>query len=63
MASRGNATSWSHPSVVSKQNAKSSISWVSREREQQSMDYFDLQAASKLKFLIFDVHSVSRNIK
>ena len=33
---------------------------VFREREQQSMNHFNLQAASKLKFLIFYVHTASK---
>ena len=36
---------------------------VFREREQQSMNHFNLHAASKLKFLIFYVHTASSEIK
>ena len=36
---------------------------VFREREQQSMNHFNLHAASKLKFLIFYVHTALSKIK
>ena len=45
------------------QNLKSSVLSVFREREQQSMNHFNLNAASKLKFLIFYVHTASSKIK
>ena len=36
---------------------------VFKEREQQSMNHFNLHAASKLKFLIFYVHTATLKIK
>ena len=36
---------------------------VFREREQQSMNQYNLRAASKLKFLIFHVPTASRKIE
>ena len=63
MTSRGNATScplfrrlplalWTEPEKLT--------FVVFREREQQSMNHFNLHAASKLKFLILYVHTASR---
>ena len=53
----------SHHSIVffGKHNVKSSYLWFSREHEQQlSTIHFKVRAVSKLKFLIFHVHTQNK---
>ena len=57
MTSFGNVNSWSpFCRRLSKQNMKSIILWFSRKREQQSMNHFNLHAAST-KVSNFHVHT------
>ena len=64
MISRWNATAWPPFRRLPLWTEPEKLSFVVfREREQQSMNHFNLHAASKLKFLIFYVHTALSKIK
>ena len=63
MTSSGNATSWPPFRYLPLWTEPEKLTFVVfREHEQQSMNHFSIHAASKLKFLIFYVHTASRKI-
>ena len=64
MISRWNATTWPPFRRLPFWAEPEKLSFVVfREREQQSMNHFNLHAASKLKFQIFYVRPASNKIK
>ena len=64
MTPRGNATSWPPFRRLPLSTEPEKLTFVVfREREQQSTNHFNLHAASKLKILIFYVHTASSKIK
>ena len=63
MTSFGNVNSWSpFCRRLSKQNMKRTILWFSRKREQQSMNHFNIHAAST-EVSNFHVHTLSCETK
>ena len=63
MISRWNATTWPLFRRLPLRTEPEKFSFVVFREREQSMNHFNLHAASKLKFLIFYVHKASSKIK